>query len=131
MAQATIPMNAEMRTPGTKNDARRLRAAGHIPGTLYGSKKDALSLALEPKPLLAVMHTVGGHNRILNITVKDGETTSAVLKAWQVDPVSDKLLHVDLVRIDLTKKLRAKVPVHAVGEAKGVKVQGGIMEFVL
>src|SRR5258708_3463431 len=130
MAQATIPMSAEARTPGTKNDARRLRAAGHVPAVLYGGRGDSLPLALDPKPLLAVLHSASGHNRILNLTVTGGETTSAVLRDWQVDPVSDKLLHVDLKRIDLTEKIRVKVPVHTMGEAKGVKMQGGILELV-
>ena len=130
MAQETIALNAEVRTPGTKNDARRVRANGRVPAVLYGAKKDAIALSLEPKPLLAVVLSESGHNRILNLTVTGGETTPAVVKDWLVDPVNDRLLHVDLKRIDLSEKLRVKVAVHAVGEAQGVKVQGGILEFV-
>ncbi len=131
MAQTTIEMGAETRTPGTKNVARRLRAAGQVPAVLYGESKEALSISLDPKPLIAVLHSQSGHNRILNLSVKGGETVSAVIKDWQIDPVSDRLLHVDLKRIDLSHKLRVKVPVHGIGEAKGVKVQGGVLEFVL
>src|SRR5882724_2820927 len=131
MAQSAIDMAAEARTPGTKNDARRVRAGGRVPATLYGEAQAALSLSLDPKPLIAVLHSQSGHNRILNLAVKDGETTSVVLKDWLFDPVSDALLHVDLKRINLQKKLRVKVPVHGVGESKGVKVQGGILEFVM
>jgi large subunit ribosomal protein L25 len=131
MAQLSIAMAAETRIPGTKNIARRLRASGRVPAVLYGEQKDALPISLDPKLLLAVVHSEGGHNRILNLTISGGETTSAVLQDWLVDPVSDKLLHVDLKRIDLAKKLRVKVAVHGVGEAPGVKVQGGILEFVV
>jgi large subunit ribosomal protein L25 len=131
MAQLSIAMAAETRIPGTKNVARRLRASGRVPAVLYGEMKDALPISLDPKPLLAVLHSESGHNRILNLSISGGETTSAVLQDWLVDPVSDKLLHVDLKRIDLNKKLRVKVAVHGVGEAPGVKVQGGILEFVL
>ena len=49
---------------------------------------------------------------------------------WQNDPVKDNLLHVDLKRIDLTKLIRVKVPVHAIGEPKGVKLQGGLLEAI-
>ncbi len=130
MSQAAIELNAEVRTPGTKNVARRLRAAGQVPAVLYGFEKPPVALACDPKPLLAVVHSESGHNRILNLAVKGGENTSAVVQDWQVDPVSDRLLHVDLRRIDLHKKLHVRIAVHAVGEAKGVKVQGGILEFV-
>jgi large subunit ribosomal protein L25 len=130
MSQAAIELNAEVRTPGTKNVARRLRAAGQVPAVLYGFEKAPVALACDPKPLLAVVHSESGHNRILNVAVKGGENTSAVVQDWQVDPVSDRLLHVDLRRIDLTKKIRVRIAVHALGEAKGVKVQGGILEFV-
>ncbi len=127
---AQIAMEAEVRTPGNKNVARRLRAAGRVPAVLYGSKQDAVSLSLDPKPVLAALHSQAGKNTILELKVAGGESTSAVLQEACYDPVSGKLLHVDLKRIDLTRKLRTKVPVHAVGEAKGVKVQGGILEFV-
>jgi large subunit ribosomal protein L25 len=127
---STIAMQAEKREPGTKNDARRVRAAGRVPAVLYGSGKDPVALALDPRPLLAVLHSDTGHNKILSLTVNGGESTSAVIKDWQIDPVDDRLLHVDLKRIALDQKLRVKVPVHAVGEPKGVKQQGGILEFV-
>jgi large subunit ribosomal protein L25 len=128
---ASIQMEAETRVPGTKNAARRVRAAGRIPAVLYGAQQKPVPLALDPKAVLAVLHSHSGHNKILNLRVAGGETTSAVLKDWLFDPVSDKLLHVDLKRIALDEKLRVKVVVHAVGEAKGVKVQGGIFEFVM
>ena len=130
MSQAAIDLNAEVRVPGTKNVARRLRAAGQVPAVLYGFEKAPVALACDPKPLLAVVLSESGHNRILHVAVKGGENTSAMVQDWQVDPVSDRLLHVDLRRIDLAKKIRVGVAVHALGEAKGVKVQGGILEFV-
>jgi large subunit ribosomal protein L25 len=107
-----------------------LRAAGRVPAVLYGSQQEAVSLALDPKPVLAALHSDTGRNTILNLKVSGGESTSAVLQEASFDPVNGKLLHVDLRRIDLARKLRTKVPVYAVGEAKGVKVQGGILEFV-
>ena len=127
----SIKMEAEIRAPGTKNDARRLRALGRLPAVLYGANKPAVALALDPKPLEAVLNSESSHNKILSLKVAGGETASAVLQDWLHDPVSGALLHVDFRRIALDQKLRTQVPVHAVGEAKGVKVQGGIFEFVL
>ena len=109
MAQTTIEMGAEARTPGTKNVARRLRVSGRVPAVLYGERQQSLSISLDPKPILAVLHSESGHNRILNLSVGGGETTSAVIKDWQIDPVSDALLHVDLKRIDLSHKLRVNL----------------------
>ena len=49
---------------------------------------------------------------------------------WQHDPIKGRLLHVDLKRIDLTKRIAVKVPVHTVGDPKGVKLQGGLHEVI-
>ena len=62
--------------------------------------------------------------------MKGGETTPVMIVDWQNDPIKDNLLHVDLKRIDLTKRLRVKIPVHTVGEPKGVKLQGGLHEVI-
>jgi len=62
--------------------------------------------------------------------VRDGETTPVMLVDWQNDPIKGRLLHVDLKRIDLSKRIRVRVPVHATGEPKGVKLQGGLHELI-
>lgn len=127
----SVLIEAEPRNPEGSNEARRQRREGKIPAVLYGAKKKSIPVALSPKQVLPLLHSEYGHNRILQVKVKGGETTSAVIQDWLFEPVYGKLLHVDLRRIALHEKLRVKVPVMAVGEAKGVKVQGGILEFVL
>jgi len=128
---ARMVIEAEPRTAGGKNVARRLRAAGQVPGVLYGANQESTPVALDPKHLRAVLESETGHNTILTVNLKSGESASAMIVDWQYEPLKGTLLHVDLKRIALDKMLRVAVPVVAVGEAPGVKTQGGILEYVL
>ncbi len=125
-----ITVSAERRDSRGKNEARRLRQAGTIPAVLYGAYKDTLAVAVDPKEMLRILHSSTGHNTIVNVAVRDRESTPAMIVDWQFDPVTDALLHVDLKRIDLAKRLRVSIPVAAHGEPKGVKQQGGLLELV-
>jgi large subunit ribosomal protein L25 len=124
----TVP--AETREPRGKNEARRLRVRGLTPAVVYGSGGQALAVSVDPKQIVRILHSSTGHNTIFNVAVKDGETAPVMLVDWQFDPVKENLLHVDLKRIDLTKRLRVSVPVLAHGDPKGVKQQGGLLELV-
>jgi large subunit ribosomal protein L25 len=124
-------VTAEVRTTRGKNAARQLRRMGMVPAVLYGHQKASVVLSVNPKQISSVIHSSRGYNTIFTVDIKDGESTSVMLKDWQFDPVSGNLLHADLVRIAMDKQLQLRIPVIATGEAKGVKVQGGIFEFVL
>lgn len=124
-------VTAEIRSETGKNVARRLRATGRIPAILYGHKEDALALSVDPKEITAVLHSGSGHNTIFSLSIRDRGTTSVMIKDWQRDPIKENLLHADLLRIAMDETLQIQVPITAVGEPKGVKVQGGIFEFVL
>ena len=123
-----LTLTAESRDSRGKNEARRLRARGLTPAVLYGATKDSIALAVSPKEVRKILRT--GHNTIFDLAIQGGESSPVMLVAWQNDPVKDSLLHVDLKRIDLSKRIIVKVPVHTVGEAKGVKLQGGLFEIV-
>jgi len=125
-----ITIVAERRDSRGKNEARRLRAAGSAPAVVYGSGGDAVPVAVSPKEVNKILHSKGGHNTIFNLSVKDGENTPVMIVDWQNDPVKDNLLHIDMKRIDLTKRIRVKVPMHTHGEPKGVKLQGGLHELI-
>ncbi|MGB9151989.1 MAG: 50S ribosomal protein L25 [Alphaproteobacteria bacterium] len=125
-----ITIDAQPRDSRGKNEARRLRASGHAPGVIYGSGGDAVAVAVNPKEINKILHSKTGHNTIFNLSIKDGENTPVMIIDWQLDPIKDTLLHVDLKRIDLTKRIRVKVPIHTVGEPKGVKLQGGLHEAI-
>jgi large subunit ribosomal protein L25 len=123
---------AEIRQQRGKNAARQLRMAGKIPAVLYGQKEDTVAVAVSPKELSAILHSQTGHNTIFNLIFRDsGSTTAVMLKEWQNDPIKGNLLHADFVRIAMDETLKVGIPILTIGEAKGVKLQGGIFEFVL
>jgi large subunit ribosomal protein L25 len=125
-----ITVAAEPRASRGKNEARRLRVAGSAPAVVYGSGGEAVAVAISPKEIGKILHSKTGHNTIFNLVVKGGETTPVMIVDWQRDPIKDTLLHADLKRIDLSQRIKVKVPVHTVGEPKGVKLQGGLHEVI-
>ncbi len=125
-----ITVAAEPRATRGKNEARRLRQRGLIPAIVYGAFKEPVPVSVSPKEVERILHSKTGHNTIFDVSLGGGETTPAMLVDWQYDPLKDTLLHVDLKRIDLTRKIQVSVPVIAQGEAKGVKQQDGLLEVV-
>jgi large subunit ribosomal protein L25 len=125
-----ITVVAEPRSLRGKNEARRLRAAGSAPAVLYGTGGDAVPVAVSPKEIIRILQSKSGHNTIFNLAVRDGENTPVMIVDWQLDPVKSNLLHADLKRIDLSHRLVVMVPVHTVGDPKGVKLQGGLHEVI-
>ena len=101
-----------------------------VPAILYGGRKESLSLAVNAKQVAKILRSETGHNTIFSVQV-EGTTEQAMLKDWQVDPLSGKLLHADLLRIAMDVRMRVRVPVHTFGEAQGVKLQGGVFEMVV
>src|SRR5436853_6251606 len=128
-ATETNLLEAQPRTPGNKNEARRVRRGGKIPGVVYGAGKNALSVSLDPRQVTRILHSQTGHNTVFDLTV-DGERTKAMIVDWQYEPIKGSLLHIDLKRIAMDQKLRVNVPIELVGESAGVKQQGGILEQI-
>ncbi len=124
-------LEAHPRQAGTKNDARRVRRDGKIPAVVYGAGKDSLSVSVDPRHVSRILHSETGHNTIFDLTLDGGERTKAMIVDWQYEPIKGKLLHIDLKRIAMDKVLRVNVPIFLVGEAAGVKQEGGIMEQML
>jgi large subunit ribosomal protein L25 len=124
-------LEAHPRQAGTKNQARRVRGEGKIPGVLYGAGKDSLSVTVDPRHVLRILHSETGHNTIFDLTLNGGERTKAMIVDWQYEPIKGHLLHIDLKRIAMDKVLRVSVPIFLKGEAVGVKSEGGILEHIL
>ncbi|HWX91069.1 MAG TPA: 50S ribosomal protein L25 [Terriglobales bacterium] len=124
-------LEAQPRQAGNKNAARRVRASGKIPAVVYGAGKDALSISVDPRQVSRILSSESGHNTIFDLALNGGEQTKAMIVDWQYEPVKGKLLHIDLKRIAMDKKLAVKVPIFLKGEAAGVKQQGGILEQML
>src|SRR5579862_7001226 len=126
----TFKIEGQVREGRGKGPARRTRSTGMVPAVLYGGKKDAISLTVDAKQVARILRSETGHNTIFTVTVANGGDEKAMVRDWQVDPVSGKLLHVDLFRIAMDVRMRVRVPVHTFGEAQGVNMQGGIFETV-
>lgn len=124
-------LEAQPREAGSKNHARRVREAGKIPGVLYGAGKDSLSVSVDPRHVSRILNSETGHNTIFDLALNGGEKTKAMIVDWQYEPIKGHLLHIDLKRIAMDKALRVSVPIFLVGEAAGVKQEGGIMEQML
>jgi large subunit ribosomal protein L25 len=128
-------LEATVRESRGKNEARRTRAAGRVPGVVYGAvgegaTGEATAIAVEPKALSRILHSESGANTLISLKVA-GQTEARVLvKEYQLDPVTHQILHADFYRIAMDRVLRVTVPVTVKGEAPGVKQQGGILEYV-
>jgi large subunit ribosomal protein L25 len=123
----------EKRDGRGKNEARRLRASGRIPAVLYGAEKGkAFEIAVDPKALSKILHSESGVNTLIGLEgVADAARDTRVLvKEYQLDPIDHKLLHADFYQVAMDKMLTVTVPIVLRGEAKGVKQQGGIVDFV-
>jgi large subunit ribosomal protein L25 len=129
MAQEKVVVEAVLRETRGKNEARRLRLTGKVPAVLYGGKGQAITLTLNTKQVGAILRSESGHNTLFQVDL-GGKHEPAILKDWLVDPVTGRLLHVDLLRIAMDVLMRVKVPVHTFGEPSGVKVEGGVFEMV-
>ena len=126
-----ITVAAVVRSSRGKNEARRTRRAGRIPAVVYGAYQEPVSVAVNPRDIVKIVHSNTGYNTIFNLAIEGGESTPVMIVDQQADPVRGNLLHADFKRVDLSKKLRVAVPVHAEGEAKGIKLQGGLLELVI
>ncbi|HTJ31348.1 MAG TPA: 50S ribosomal protein L25 [Acidobacteriaceae bacterium] len=114
-----------------KNAARRVRVAGKIPAVVYGAGQPSVAVEVDPKAILAILHSESGHNTIFDIDITGQGGGKVMIVDWQYEPIKDTLLHIDLKRIALDKTMTVAVPVRLIGTATGVKNEGGILDQVL
>jgi large subunit ribosomal protein L25 len=123
---AEVRIKAERRTEAGKGPARRARADGRVPAILYGGGIDPVSITVDRRDLALAYHTDAGQNVLLDIEV-DGDTTLALTKDLQRDPVRGTVLHADFIKIERNVRIEVEVPVHLTGESTGVS-EGGVLE---
>jgi large subunit ribosomal protein L25 len=128
-------LDAVKRHTKGKNEARRLRAAGKIPATLYGAQKagDAPapeSVSVDPKPFMRILHSASGLNTLITLKVQGGTDARVLVKNVQLDPISNHPLHADFYRVNMDRRIQVTVPVVLRGESRGVKQDGGVLDFV-
>ena len=124
-------LQAEKRDGRGKNEARRLRANGRIPAVVYGTEKNkATEISVDPKVLSRILHSESGVNTLIGLQLDGGAATRVLVKEYQLEPIGHKLLHADFYQVAMDKMLTVTVPVVLKGEARGVKQQGGVVDFV-
>ena len=127
-------LEAAKRETRGKNEARRLRVSGRIPGVVYGVKAggaavESVAVAVDPKEVLRILHSESGANTLINLRL-DGAETRVMVKEYQLDPITHGLLHADFYQLAMDKAITVTVPITLKGDPKGVKLQGGLLDFV-
>ena len=122
------------RTGRGKNEANRLRASGQIPAVVYGTAAggktpEGVAVAVDPKAVLKILHSESGANTLITLKF-EGAQSRVMVKEYQLDPTSHKLLHADFYQLAMDKAITVTVPVVIKGEPRGVKLQGGLLDFV-
>ena len=128
-------LDAAKRNTKGKNEARRLRAAGRLPAVVYGAQKigDAPapeSVSVDPKPFLRILHSASGFNTLITLKIEGGGAARVLAKNVQLDPITHHPLHADFYRVNMERKITVTVPVILKGESRGVKIDGGVLDFV-
>jgi large subunit ribosomal protein L25 len=124
-----IVVEARPRADFGKNVNRRLRAQGLIPGVLYGARKAAVPVAVSPREIGTILRSASGENTLFDLQL-DGSRRKVILKEFQVEPIKGRLLHADFYEVALDQALEVTVHVELAGVPVGVKVEGGILDFV-
>ncbi len=115
-----------------KNESRRLRAEGQVPGIVYGGDRPAVSIAVAQRSILEILRSESGENTLFTLHLGGTDSKRVVMiRDFQRDPVKGRLLHVDFVRVDMSKEIEVRVPLHPTGTAIGVKSEGGLMDQVV
>jgi large subunit ribosomal protein L25 len=126
-----IVVEALERTDLGKNASRRLRKGGGVPGVVYGLDRPPFTVGVGARKIEEVLGLETGRNTIFTLALKGQDRARAVMiKALQRDPVTERLVHVDFVRVDLARAVRVNVPIRLLGVAEGVKSDGGLLEFM-
>lgn len=123
-----IVVKVEKRENSGKGFARRLRAAGKIPVTVYGGGGEAVSVAAELSDLAAILRSESGHNTVFSLDVAGVGLSDVIFQDRQIDPIKGRLLHADLRRLAVGEKIEVTVAVHLIGEPAGVKNDGGMLQ---
>jgi large subunit ribosomal protein L25 len=127
-----IVVEVKERSEQGKNAARRLRAGGGVPGVVYGLDRPPFTVAVGARKIEEVLGLETGRNTIFTLALAGQDRSRAVMiKDLQRHPVTERLVHVDFLRVDLDKTVRVSVPIRLLGLAEGVKTEGGLLEFVL
>lgn len=125
-----ININAIVRNTTGKGFNRRLRVSGKVPAILYGHRRAAVSLEVDPKEIFRILHSQSGENTIFGLNVPGQDKVNCLIKEIQLEPISHRMLHADFYEVKMDEMLEVDVPLEVTGEAYGVKVEGGLLDIV-
>ncbi|WP_456385350.1 50S ribosomal protein L25 [Desulfolithobacter sp.] len=126
-----VDMPAAVRSVFGKGENRRLRMAGKTPAVLYAGGKDALALQFDATMLYKTLFWIHGRNAVVTLEIEgdDRDKRHVLVQEIQKDPVSDRVVHVDFLEIELDRPIAFKVPLNYVGVAKGVDLGGDLLVY--
>jgi large subunit ribosomal protein L25 len=108
-----------------------MRKLGRVPANVYGLELPPFHVAVSARRVTEVLMLGTGQNTILTLSMSGAdETRDVMIRELQRDPVSNGLVHVDFIRVDVTKAMQVGVPIRLLGTPEGVKTDGGVLDFV-
>ena len=123
---SSITLEVEAREESGKNACRRIRSRGLVPGNVYGLDSPSFKVSVDPKRIDDLLRMGAGMNTIFTLMMAGAERKrETMIKELQRDPVTERTLHVDFMRIDADKTIQVKIPIRLQGLAAGVKDDGG------
>ncbi|MGH6932848.1 MAG: 50S ribosomal protein L25/general stress protein Ctc, partial [Dongiaceae bacterium] len=123
-------ITAELRDRAGKGAARSTRRAGRVPAVIYGNKETPVLISLEPRELDREIHRKGYYTTLFDMKI-DGQAHRVLPRDIQFDPISDKPVHADFMRVADSTRVRVHVPVEftGIGQSPGIK-RGGVLNIV-
>lgn len=122
-----VSMKAIARENTKKSFAKKLRAAGKVPAVVYGKKVESLPVTVQEKEIWQILRTEA--NAVITMEIENEGSHPVMVYEVQKDPISNRLLHIDFHQIDLTEKIRTQVALEVIGEAIGVREEGGVLQY--
>jgi large subunit ribosomal protein L25 len=127
-----VSLEATLRDTKGSGKVNKLRGQNIIPAVLYGEGKTSIPLQINKKDIQAIIHGDAWENILIELKIKgESNSNTVIIKEIQIDPLKRNLIHLDLCKISLKDKIKVHVPVEVLGEAPGVKSQGGVLEYLI
>jgi large subunit ribosomal protein L25 len=127
-------LTAQKRTQVGRNAIKKIKASGMVPGVIYGSAQEPVNLQINGRELLNLLSRASGENILVELEIVDGgekQNALAMIQEIQHHPLQREIVHVDFHAVSAHETVSAEVPIETVGEAIGVKVNGGLLEHIL
>jgi len=127
---ATASLGAEKRADTGKGVARKLRAAGKVPGVIYGHTREPQALTINAREFERLAEKVRITSTVIELAI-DGKATKTLVREVQRHPLDRALIHVDFQELVAGEKVNVNLPIRFVGTPEGVRTSGGIMEEIM